>query len=58
MEYAIYERAGILFPAGHSGDDGSSFGLREAMMAAHDLEDTVFPDLHIEQEFLKLSKEA
>ena len=58
MEYAIYERAGILFPAGSGGDNGSSFGLREAMMAASDLEDTLFPDLHIEQEFLKLAKEA
>lgn len=58
MEYAIYDKAGILFPAGHSGDSGSSFGLREAIMAARDLEDTVFPDLHIEQEFLKLAKEA
>lgn len=58
MEYAIYDKAGILFPAGSGGDSGSSFGLREAMMAAHDLEDTLFPDLHIEQEFLKLAKEA
>lgn len=58
MEYAIYDKAGILFPAGSGGDSGSSFGLREAMMAARDLEDTVFPDLYIEQEFLKLAKEA
>lgn len=59
MEYAIYEKAGILFPAGHSGDDGSSsFGLKEAMMAARDLEDTVFPDFQIGQEFLRLTKEA
>ena len=53
LEYAIYDKAGILFPAGYGngGDDGSSYGLKEAMRAASELSDTIFPDLQIEQQF-------
>lgn len=60
LEYAIYEKANILFPAGWNGSEpveggtAPSWGLHEAMKAARDLEDTIFPDMQLTQETLQI----
>lgn len=60
LEYAIYEKANILFPAGWNGSDpvegdsAPSWGLYEAMKAARDLEDTIFPEMQLTQETLQI----
>lgn len=60
LEYAIYERAGILFPAGWNGNESqeASWSFRDAMAAAEALSDTLFPQMQVEQETLRLAKES
>ena len=60
LEYAIYGKADILFPAGWNGNESkeASWSLRDAMAAAEALSDTLFPQMQVEQETLRLAKEA
>ena len=60
LEYAIYEKADILFPERWDGKEpvAPEWSLRDAMNAARALEDTIFPKMQLRQDPLRLSKEA
>lgn len=60
LEYAIYEKADILFPEGWNGKAPSApeWSLRDIMAAARSLDDTIFPQMELRQDPLRLTKEA
>lgn len=60
LEYAIYEKADILFPEGWNGKKAAApeWSLHDAMDAARSLDDTIFPKMQMRQDPLRLTKEG
>lgn len=60
LEYVIYEKADILFPEGWNGKAASApeWSLRDIMAAARSLDDTIFPQMELRHDPLRLPKEA